>query len=549
MARAAKAIVTLALVLLYADAALRVLVGFVTSSFGPILSPLLLLPSKPAALHPPPSPPPPPPPPPSSSPPPPPPPPPPPSALLPPHEDGASSSAADACAKHEILFGNLYSDFAPWIDAKTKISAKQMKDTINVISRHRGKWNSWVTDTITPLLIIDNKIWLPLGPPVKDPTNYFWAVLRDLQELVRTTKLPDVELLLNFADTPINFASEKGGTSPPGIPIFSYCKRRRFLDVLVPGYYTPDRVCDQYTKKGPNSANAAHPWKSKKRIAFARYTHFCKMQKDQLDEHGRTLPPCARSYYASLSQHDPEGSKRLDVAPVNVVNDTMDPSLLHGQRLLLAKKGIPMADHGEYAYLLDTDGFSSAYKLQMLLSTNSLVLHHKSPWRAYYYQALHPFVHYIPVWHSSQDDILRLIDWLDSHDDLAQRIAQNAQHFACTHLTQPGRLCYWKRAINEYAKLLDYKPTLRTRPRAFPLDRLNLMCRIRDGPVVCYYNVPPPKRGSPPIPEGYKCEKPIANWNGSFEECGYAGSEPPATDDPEKLRPQDRAQRNRRPQT
>lgn len=426
-----------------------------------------------------------------------------------------------------MLYGNLLADLAPWIDRKTKITARQMRQTINTIDRHRGKWDSWVTDTLTPVLVVDGKVWLPLGPPTKDPTNYFWTVLQDLHKLASTVRLPDVEFLLNFADTPIVYAMESGQVTAPGFPVFSYCKRERFLDVLVPGYYTPDRVCNAYTSKG--GANERYPWHTKRKRAFARYTHFCKRQS-QNDEHGRALPKCARSYYASLSQHDPDGQQRLDVAPTNVVNDTSDESLQFGERLLTAGKSLPMAEHAQYAYLLDTDGFSSAYKLQMLLATNSLVLHHKSPWRAYYYKALHEFVHYVPVWHSSRDDVLRLIDWLTAHDDVATRLAANAQHFACTHLTQPGRLCYWRKAIEAYAAFQAYKPSLASRPRAFPLDRLNLMCRVRDAPVVCYYNVHPPGRGRTPLPDGYVCDKPVHGVNGSFEECSYRGDQPVAVE-------------------
>ena len=160
----------------------------------------------------------------------------------------------------------------------------------------------------------------------------------------------------------------------------------------------------------------------------------------------------------------------------------------------------------------------------MLLATNSLVLHHRSPWRAYYYRALHEFVHYIPVWHSSRDDVLRLVDWLRDRDGFARRVAENAQHFACTHLTQPGRLCYWRNAIEHYTRLLAYTPSLERRPRAFPLDRLNVMCRVRDAPVVCYYNVHPP-RGRTPLPAGYECTKPVSGVEGAFEECWYRGDQ------------------------
>ena len=355
-------------------------------------------------------------------------------AEVPTHTDVAEADGSDACVKHEVLYGNLYADIAPWVDRGLKISERQMRDTINAIDRHRGKWDSWVTDTLTPITIIRGNVYLTLGPPKKDPTNYFWTVLLDLQTLARTHRLPDVELLLNFADTPVVYAADNGHPTPPGFPVFSYCKQSRFLDILVPGdlllpcravprlaspclalpclaspclalaclavprravpwlglyqmatspsgthvlhcgtphcctphtplppgYYTPDRVCRIYR----DSANAKHPWRSKRRVAFARFSHFCKVRK-QVDEFGRPLPPCARSYFASLSATT-SGASRLDVHPMNVVNDTSDPSLSYGQKLLQKGEGLPMADHGQYAYLLDTDGFSSAYKLQQV---------------------------------------------------------------------------------------------------------------------------------------------------------------------------------------
>ena len=40
------------------------------------------------------------------------------------------------------------------------------------------------------------------------------------------------------------------------------------------------------------------------------------------------------------------------------------------------------------------------------------------------------------------------------------------------------------------------------RPRAFPLGRLNIMCRERDAPNVCYYNVRPAGKNAPPLPDG-----------------------------------------------
>ena len=117
----------------------------------------------------------------------------------------------------------------------------------------------------------------------------------------------------------------------------------------------------------------------------------------------------------------------------------------------------------------------------------------------------------MPIWRSSADDVIRTIDWLREHDAIAERIAMHGQAFACDHLTSPSRLCYWRKAIEHYAEAFhrgggagsgrasrdgeqgDSSPiSLERRPRAFPLDRLNIMCRVRDARIVCYYNIKPP---------------------------------------------------------
>ena len=172
------------------------------------------------------------------------------------------------------------------------------------------------------------------------------------------------------------------------------------------------------------------------------------------------------------------------------------------------------------------DPYASASHLACPLPRRADPYASASPWRAYYHAALIDFVHVVPIWRSSRDDVLRLTSWLESHDALAERIARNGQHFACEHLTQPARLCYWRKAIEAYAPFMGYTPSLEDRPRAFPLERLNIMCRIRDAPVVCYYNIL--ARG-PPVPQGYRCEKPVPGApNGSYEECWYRGDEPAA---------------------
>ena len=47
----------------------------------------------------------------------------------------APTNDKDACAKHEVLYGNLHADLAPWIDRQLRISEGQMRDAINMIEQ------------------------------------------------------------------------------------------------------------------------------------------------------------------------------------------------------------------------------------------------------------------------------------------------------------------------------------------------------------------------------------------------------------------------------
>ena len=107
-----------------------------------------------------------------------------------PAETGVEEAVADedegGCGAHRLLYGNMDADFAPWHALGLRVTAAEMSRQVEHVRLHRGKWNSWVSDTMTPILIRDGKIYLSLGPPLKDPTNYFWTVLRDLQARSRS---------------------------------------------------------------------------------------------------------------------------------------------------------------------------------------------------------------------------------------------------------------------------------------------------------------------------------------------------------------------------
>ncbi len=47
--------------------------------------------------------------------------------------------------------------------------------------------------------------------------------------------------------------------------------------------------------------------------------------------------------------------------------------------------------------------------------------------RSFFHPLLQPWVHYVPVWRTRVDDVLDVLAWARQHDELARKVAQQAQ--------------------------------------------------------------------------------------------------------------------------
>ena len=83
---------------------------------------------------------------------------------------------------------------------------------------------------------------------------------------------------------------------------------------------------------------------------------------------------------------------------------------------------------------------------------NSVVFIPNSGWEQWYYGALEPYVHYIPV-ECQLEDLVEKISWAKEHDAECKEIAKNAQRFARAHLTRSDHLVYLYYLIERYSQL------------------------------------------------------------------------------------------------
>lgn len=105
-----------------------------------------------------------------------------------------------------------------------------------------------------------------------------------------------------------------------------------------------------------------------------------------------------------------------------------------------------MEDHFSYKYLIDIDGNSCTYsRCRWILLSNSTLLKPDSSNVQWYYKALQPWVHYIPL-RADLSDLPDMYAWLQSHETEAHQVALSGQ---CL-----GHRIFSEEAIEDYAVTL-----------------------------------------------------------------------------------------------
>lgn len=95
----------------------------------------------------------------------------------------------------------------------------------------------------------------------------------------------------------------------------------------------------------------------------------------------------------------------------------------------------------QYKYQLNIDGTVAAYRFPYLLAGNALVFKQDSSFYEYFYKKLKPMHHYVPV-NRDLSNLVEKIQWAKQNDEVARKIARQAQQFANEHLTPDKVLCY-----------------------------------------------------------------------------------------------------------
>lgn len=115
--------------------------------------------------------------------------------------------------------------------------------------------------------------------------------------------------------------------------------------------------------------------------------------------------------------------------------------------------GVSMSEHMLYKYQVLADGNGAAYPRGLWhMFSNSVTFKVDSDYAQWFYSALKPFEHYIPI-KSDLSNLKEMLIWATKSDSKIKKISANAQEFAQNNLRLEDSLYYVYILLNQVSKL------------------------------------------------------------------------------------------------
>ncbi|CAJ0960563.1 unnamed protein product, partial [Mesorhabditis belari] len=120
----------------------------------------------------------------------------------------------------------------------------------------------------------------------------------------------------------------------------------------------------------------------------------------------------------------------------------------------------PFEYNCHYKYLVNFRGVAASFRYKHLLLCNSVILNVDGGMLEFFYHKLIPYYHYIPLEVNTEENWRKTIIFLQSHDEIAEKMAKRAQTWIRSKLTNRDVTNYWRKLLSEYTKLLKYEVEL-----------------------------------------------------------------------------------------
>ncbi|XP_024882317.1 KDEL motif-containing protein 1-like [Temnothorax curvispinosus] len=273
-----------------------------------------------------------------------------------------------------------------------------------------------------------------------------------LLSLARKVTLPDIEFFANLGDWPL--VPDSG----PLHPIFSWCGSESTKDIVMPTYDITESSLEAMGRVMLDTLSVQGnglPWENKTEQLFWRGRDSRRERLDLVD----------------ISR------KHLELFNVSITNffffrDEIDK---YGP----TQNYVSFFKFFEYKYQLNIDGTVAAYRFPYLLSGDSLVFKQESKYYEFFYKALTPGLHYVPV-KSDLSNLVEKIMWAKEHDEDGLKIAKSARQFVRDNLLPRDILCFYTVLFHEWSKRLKSKVEILNNMEEVPQPSHSCQCHSRN---------------------------------------------------------------------
>jgi hypothetical protein len=342
-----------------------------------------------------------------------------------------------ANVNNQHLLNRLQSEIPAWMKQQADLDLVYFENRAISLANLYDYYDSSSPDLyLAKFTIQDNQIRVEQKIKNSPGLNYRCKAFEDaLKSIAEAVRLPDVVFLMSMHDA---------FTVSEEVPVFSMCKRNdEHKAILLPDF---EALYSRFQVLPHRDLILYEPlWKTKKDTLIWRGSTAQGsldgelMRLDNIDRFSRVI-------LCKLSQQYPE---LIDAKFTFFAQGGEHiPSLQQ-----FKAKQMPFEQLVEYKYQLFIDGIVSPYSASgWKWFINSLILKPNSPFIQWYFSALKPFEHYIPV-EADLSDLVGKIEWARSHETESQRIAKNAREFALTHITPENNLLYLYYILCRYSLL------------------------------------------------------------------------------------------------
>ena len=276
------------------------------------------------------------------------------------------------------------------------------------------------------------------------------AFERALKTVLRLKKLSDMDFILSNIDgipdpnnTEIStsyFEKARGfyltEDTKKQAPIFTRAKSNKVKEaILVPDYFAVSELW-QKMQKEVLTISKQSSWEKKENVLHWRGAS--------------SKTPRFNLCKSSLS------NDLIDAAFAEKVDDRKIQELKKWNQLSgydsLKKSYATLEEQVNYKYLPVLDGVMCTYPgYQWRLLSNSVAFKQESDEMQWFYNALKPYVHFVPL-KNDLSDTLEKVTWAVENDEKCKQIAQNATDFALQNLTTEDVYVYLYKVLKEYSK-------------------------------------------------------------------------------------------------